>query len=151
MAIRLVFAATMLLVLGGCGDSADTHEVRLLAPAGLVGDVAAFERRTGCRVDLRVYDENEDLAVIARRRDVDVVAGPVPPGGVAHDSVDLVRVELDSGLQVTIPKPLAPAFDGTAHAAGRRTTAWVIREEGENQDCAERWLDYATSDQGTSK
>jgi hypothetical protein len=29
--------------------------------------------------------------------------------------------------------------------ACRRSTAWVIREDGDNRDCAERWVDYATS------
>jgi spermidine/putrescine-binding protein len=146
MAIRSVLAAALLVTLAGCGgDSAAQREVRLLAPPGLVEDVAPFERRTGCRVDLRVYDEGEDLAAIARRRDADVVARPVPPGSAAHDSVELVRVELDSGLEITIPKALASAFDGTVSPAGRRRTKWVIRDDGENGDCAERWLDYATS------
>ena len=104
-----------------------------------------FERETGCRVDLRVYDEGEDLDAIARRRDVDVIAEPVPPGERADDSVELVRVTLRSGIEITVPKKLASAFHGTVRPAGRRTTAWVIREDGDNPDCAERWLDYATS------
>ncbi len=146
MAVRFLLASILLLALGACGgDSADSREVRLLAPADLVEDVAPFERRTGCRVDLRVYDEDEDIDAIARRRNVDVVAGPVPPGDVAHDSVELVRIELDDGLEVTIPKSLAAAFEGTARPAGERRTRWVIREDGENEDCAERWFDYATS------
>lgn len=146
MAVRSVVTAMLLLVLAGCGGDAETRrEVRLLAPAGLVENVERFERQTGCRVDVRVYDEGEDLAAIAQRRNADVVAGPVPRGGTAHDSVELVRIELDTGLEVTIPKALASAFDGTPQPAGRRETAWVIREDGENEDCAERWLDYATS------
>jgi hypothetical protein len=146
MAIRFVLASALALALAGCGgDSPTPREVRLLAPPGLVDDHTAFERQTGCRVDLRVYDEEEDIATIARRRDVDVVAGPVPPGQAAHDTVQLVRIELDDGLEVTIPKALASAFEGTARPAGRRATRWAIREEGENEDCAERWLDYATS------
>jgi hypothetical protein len=146
MAIRSSFAAALVLLLVACGgDSTPRREVRLLAPPGLVEDVAHFERRTGCRVDLRVYDEGEDLTAIARRRDADVVAGPVPPGSPAHDSVELVRVKLEAGLEVTIPKALASGFPGAARPAGRRRTAWVIRDEGENEDCAERWLDYATS------
>ena len=146
MAIRFVFAAALLAVLAGCGGDTATHgEVRLLAPPGLADDVVAFERRTGCRVDLRVYDEGEDIDAIARRRDADVVAGPVPPGETAHDSIELVRVDLEPGLEVTIPKALAAAFEGTARPAGRRETRWAIREEGKNEDCAERWLDYATS------
>lgn len=146
MAIRSVLAATLLLALGACGsDSQPTREVRLLAPAGLVEDMEPFERRTGCRVDLRVYDDDETIDAIARRRNADVVAGPVPSGQVAHDVVELVRIELDDGLEVTVPKSLAAAFDGTARPAGERRTRWVIREDGENEDCAERWLDYATS------
>jgi hypothetical protein len=146
MAIRFVLAAALVLALAGCGgDSTTRREVRLVAPPGLVDDHTAFERRTGCRVDLRVYDESEDVAAIARRRDVDVVAGPMRPGRAAHDSVELVRIELADGLEVTIPKALASAFAGTPHPAGRRTTRWVIREDGENEACAERWLDYATS------
>jgi hypothetical protein len=146
MAIGFVLAAALALALAGCGgDSTTRRELRLLAPPGVVDDVAAFEQRTGCRVDLRVYDEGEDITAIARRRDADVVAGPVPPGQVAHDTVELVRIELDDGLEVTIPKALASAFEGAAHPAGRRATRWVIRKDGENEDCAERWLDYATS------
>lgn len=136
----------MVLALAGCGgDSTPTSEVRLLAPPGLVDDVADFEQQTGCVVDLRVYDEGEDVAAIAERRDADVVARPVPIGQVAHDTVELVRIELDDGLEVTIPKALASGFEGNAHPAGRRATRWVIRDDGENQGCAERWLDYATS------
>jgi hypothetical protein len=146
MAIRSLLGAALLLALAGCGGEAETtKEVRLLAPAGLVGDPATFERRTGCRVDLRVYDEGEDLGAIARRRDADVVARPVERGEAADDSVELVRVELASGLEITIPSELASAFAGTVRPAGRRRTAWVIRTDGENQACAERWFDYATS------
>lgn len=146
MVIRLLLAAALLLVLAGCGGEQDTRsEVSLLAPVGVAGDVTRFERETGCRVDLRVYDEGEDLAAIARRRDVDVIAGPVPPGGSPHDSVELVRITLDGGIEITVPKELASAFNGAARPAGRRSTAWQIRTEGENQDCAERWVDYATS------
>ena len=142
---KRALVAGALLALAGCGGSGDRREVKLLAPAGLVGDVTPFERETGCRVDLRVYDEGEDLDAIARRRDVDVIAGPVPPGERADDSVELVRVTLRSGIEITVPKKLASAFRGTVRPAGRRTTAWVIREDGDNPDCAERWLDYATS------
>jgi hypothetical protein len=146
MAIRPVLAALLLFAFAGCGGEREAdREVRLLAPAGLVDDTAAFERRTGCRVDLRVYDEGEDLDAIARRRNVDVVAAPVPPGAPADDSIDLVTVELASGLEVTIPSALASAFEGAARPAGRRRTSWMIREDGRNEDCAERWLDYATS------
>ena len=142
---KRALVAAALLALPGCGGSGDRREVMLLAPAGLVGDVTPFERETGCRVDLRVYDKGEDLGAIARRRDVDVIAEPEPPGGRADDSVELVRVTLRSGIEITVPKKLASAFHGTVRPAGRRTTAWVIREDGDNPDCAERWLDYATS------
>jgi hypothetical protein len=144
MGKRALIAAA-LLALGGCGGSEDRREVRLLAPAGLVGNVTPFERETGCRVDLRVYDEGEDLDAIARRRNVDVIAEPTPPGKRADDSVELVRVTLPSGIEITVPKKLASAFHGTVRPAGRRTTAWVIRGDGDNPDCAERWVDYATS------
>jgi spermidine/putrescine-binding protein len=150
MGKRALIAAA-LLALAGCGGSEDRREVRLLAPAGLVGNVTPFERETGCRVDLRVYDEGEDLDAIARRRDVDVIAAPTPPGKRADDSVELVRVSLSSGIEITVPKTLASAFHGTVRPAGRRTTAWAIREDGDNPDCAERWLDYATSRDAKAK
>jgi hypothetical protein len=147
MAIRLLLAAALLLALAGCGgEGSAKDEVRLLAPVGIVDDVTRFERRTGCRVELRVYDEDEDVAAIARRRDADVIAGPVPPGGTPDDSVELVRITLEDGLEITVPKELGSAFEGTARPAGLRSTAWEIRTEGENQDCAERWVDYATSE-----
>jgi hypothetical protein len=145
MSIRSTLAAAFLVAVAGCGgDSDPSREVRLLAPAGLAEDVASFERQTGCGVDLRVYDEDEDLAAIARRRDVDVVAEPVSAGETPHDSIALVRVELATGLEVTIPKELAAAYRGTARPAGLRRTRWKIREQGENEDCARRWLAYAT-------
>jgi hypothetical protein len=146
MAIRFTLAAAFLVTVAGCGGDSDARrEVRLLAPAGLAEDVAPFEQQTGCRVDLRVYDEGEDLAAIARRRDVDVVADPVSAGETPHDSIELVRVELAAGLEVTIPKELASAYRGTVRPAGVRRTRWEIREEGENEECARRWLSYATS------
>jgi hypothetical protein len=145
MSIRSTLAAAFLVAVAGCGgDSDPSREVRLLAPAGLAEDVVPFERQTGCRVDLRVYDEGEDLAAIARGRDVDVVAEPVSAGETPHDSIELVRVELATGLEVTIPKELAAAYRGTARPAGVRRNRWKIREQGENEDCARRWLTYAT-------
>lgn len=146
MALRLVLAAALVAALAACGgDDEATREVKLLAPAGLVGNVAAFERQTGCRVDLRVYDDGEHLDAIARRRDVDAVARPVRPGERADDSVELVRITLEPGLVITIPKELAPAYDRPTRPAGRRLTRWAIREDGENPGCARRWVDYATS------
>jgi hypothetical protein len=152
MARRLVLAAALLHVLVGCGAGEEARrEVRLLAPAGVVDDVALFERTTGCRVDLRVYDENEDVDAIARRRDGDVVAGPPAPGTTPHVSQELVEVTVAHGLEVTIPKRLAPAFDGNTRPAGRRSIVWRIRPEGENAACARRWLAYAISRSGATK
>jgi hypothetical protein len=146
MAVRLHLAAAPLLLLAACGGEKETRrEVRLLAPAGIVEDVPRFERTTGCRVDLRVYDEDEDVDAIARRRNADVVAGPVPPGGTPHVSQELVRITLERGIEITVPKRLASAFDGEVRPAGRRSLAWTIREEGDNDACARRWLDHATS------
>lgn len=147
MSIRRLLVAAVLATLAGCGGET-AKEVKLLAPAGLVeeGEIGRFERDSRCRVDLRVYDDGEDLEAIADRRDTDVVAGPVPPGEQPHDSVELARVELTSGVVVTIPRDLAGAF-GAAEVkpAGRRNTAWTIRAEGDNRDCARSWLAYATS------
>jgi fructose-1-phosphate kinase PfkB-like protein len=146
MAARRHLTAALLLALAGCGGDAGTgEEVRLLAPAGIADDFARFERETRCRVDLRVYDEEEDVEAIARRRDVDVIAGPIPAGATPHVSEELVRVTIAEGLEVTIPKRLATAFEAPARPAGRRSLAWSIREEGENGACARRWLAYVTS------
>ena len=146
MAARALLAAALLSALAACGGEEKARtEVLLLAPAGIADGVGGFERATGCRVDLRVYDEDENVAAIARRRDVDVVAGPVPPGRTPDVTEDLVRVRLERGLEVTIPKRLARAFDRPARPAGSRAYAWTIRDEGENETCARRWLDYVRS------
>lgn len=147
MALRLHLTAILLLVLAGCGGQQPSRpEVRLLAPAGIVEDLSAFERQSGCRVDLRVYDDAEDVDAIARRRDADVVAGPALPGRKPDVSVPLVRITLARGLTITIPKTLASAFAGAAiRPAGRRSIVWTIRKEGDNEACARRWLGYATS------
>jgi hypothetical protein len=146
MARRLVLAAALLHVLAACGGGPEPRrEVRLLAPADVLDDVAPFEGATGCRVDLRVYDEDEDVDAIARRRGTDVVAEPAPPGTTPHLSQELVRITLAGGLEVTIPKRLAPAYNGAVRPAGRRSIVWRIRPEGENDACARRWLAYATS------
>ena len=147
MSIRSLHVAAVLATLAGCGGEA-SREVKLLAPAGLVEErvIGRFERASGCRVDLRVYDDGEDLEAIADRRDTDVVAGPVAPGDPPHDSVELARVELTSGVVLTIPSDLASAFDAAKiRPAGRRETAWTIRADGDNRDCARSWLAYATS------
>jgi spermidine/putrescine-binding protein len=154
MDVRLLLTATVLVVLAGCGGEESSRELHLLAPAGYVEDgstdpsadwVTPFERATGCRVDVRVYDEGEDVGAIARRRDADVIAGPFAPRAVPHASADLVRITLDGGVTITIPRSLAPAFRGTSRPAGRRTTGWVMRREGDNRDCARRWIAYVTS------
>src|SRR5687768_13888084 len=111
MAVRGLLAAVLLSAVAACGSGEPKRELRLLAPAGLVGDTSRFERRTGCEVDLRVYDEGEDLDAIARRRDVDVVARPTRPGETPHDSVDLVRITIARDLEIVVPKALAAAYD----------------------------------------
>ena len=147
MAVRLHLAAVLLLAVTACGGGGEAErEVRLLAPAGIVEDTTGFERETGCRVDLRIYDDGEDVDAIARRRDADAVAGPVLPGRTPDVSVELVRITLEGGLELTIPRELASAFDGLVRPAGRRSIAWMIRREGDNDACARRWLDYATSE-----
>jgi hypothetical protein len=146
MSMRTLLAAALLFVLAGCGGDSAAPEVRLLAPVGIAKDVAGFERKTGCRVDLRVYDDGEDVDAIARRRDADVVARPTLAGGVAHVVETLVRVTLEGGVVVTIPRELASAFDAVnVRSAGRRQLSWTIREEGDNDDCARRWFAHATS------
>ena len=119
--------------------------MRLLAPVALVGDPTRFERDTGCRVDLRVYDADEDLVAIARRRDVDVVARPTRADETPHDTVELARVTLDRGLEIVVPRGAAAAFGRPTRPAGRRETRWEIRRDAPNPDCARRWLAYATS------
>ena len=107
MSIRVVLAASLLSVLVGCGGDSAAREVRLLAPVGIAKDVTGFEHETGCRVDLRVYDEGEDIAAIARRRDADAIAGPTAPGAVPDVVEELVRVRLEGGVVLTIPRDLA--------------------------------------------
>jgi hypothetical protein len=145
MAVRLIAPAVLLLALAGCGGTSPVREVRVLAPAWVVGDLSAFERETGCRVDLRVYDDGEDLAAIARRRDVDVIAAPVRPGQVPDRTESFVRVTVNGGVEITVPEKLASAFKGLHRPAGRRSIAWTIRTEGENPACARRWIAYAAS------
>jgi hypothetical protein len=147
MVFRALLGASLVLATTSCGgDEAPRRELGILAPAGLaeLDHVRSFERKTGCRVDLRVYDENEDIAAIARRRDVDVVATPSTRTD-AHESIELVRITLESGLEITVPKRFAKAFDRPARPAGRRSIRWTIRPEGENPGCARRWLAYTNS------
>ena len=81
MSMRALLVAALVAAVAGCGGDAQ-REVRLLAPVGIVADAQAarFERQTGCRVDLRVYDPDEDIKAIAGRRDTDVIAHPTPDG-----------------------------------------------------------------------
>jgi hypothetical protein len=147
MSMRALLVAALVTVVAGCGGEGQ-REVRLLAPVGIVADAQAaqFERQTGCRVDLRVYDADEDIQAIAGRRDTDVIARPTPDGETPDLSEALVRVTLDGGVVVTVPHRLAAALDPLLiRPAGRRDLSWTIREEGDNDDCARRWIAYATS------
>ena len=145
--MRALLVAALVTAVAGCGGEA-RREVRLLAPVGIVADAQAarFERQTGCRIDLRVYDPDEDIQAIAGRRDMDVIARPTPDGETPDISEALVRATLDGGVVVTIPSRLAAALDPLLiRPAGRRDLSWTIRDEGDNEDCARRWLAYATS------
>jgi hypothetical protein len=147
MSARALLAAALAVALAGCGGD-EEPEVRLLAPAGVVEDADAsrFERQSGCHVDLRVYDPDEDLEAIAARRDTDAIAAPTRDGEVPHLAQELVSATLRAGVVVTVPRPLAAALDPLAtRPAGRRELTWTIREEGDNEDCAGRWIAYATS------
>ena len=147
MSIRALLAAALLTTVAGCGGE-ERREVRLLAPAGIVSDadVARFERETDCRVELRVYDPKEDLGPIAERRDTDAIAAPTRNGETAHVTDEMARLTLKDGVVVTVPTRLAAALDPVeTQLAGQRRLTWTIREEGENDDCARRWIAYATS------
>lgn len=144
MSARALLAVALLAGAAGCGGGDPEPEVRLLAPAWIDDDVARFERESGCRVDLRTYDERDRLEPIAERRDVDVVAAP-STRGAGDQTEEFVRVTLSGGVQVTIPERLASAFRGRKEPAGRRSIVWVLRPEGDNPDCGRRWIDYATS------
>lgn len=147
MSMRALLAATLLTAVAGCGSD-ERREVRLLAPAGIVSDAdsARFEQETGCRVDLRVYDPNEDLEPIAKRRDSDAIAAPTRKGETVHVTDEMARLTLKDGVVVTVPTRLAAALDPVeTQPAGQRRLTWTIREEGDNDDCALRWIAYATS------
>jgi hypothetical protein len=147
MSMRALLAATLLTAMAGCGSD-ERPEVRLLAPAGIVSDAdsARFERETDCRVDLRVYDPNEDLGPIAERRDSDAIAAPTQDGETADVTDEMARLTLKDGLVVTVPTRLAAALDpGETQPAGERRLTWTIRDEGDNDDCARLWIAYATS------
>ena len=147
MSMRALLVAALLTAVAGCGGE-DRREVRLLAPAGIVSDAdtARFERETDCRVDLRVYDPKEDLEPIAERRDSDAIAAPTPNGETAHLTDEMARLTLKDGVVVTVPTRLAAALDPVeTRPAGQRRLTWTIREQGDNDDCARRWIAYATS------
>ena len=147
MSMRALLTAALLTAIAGCGSD-ERPEVRLLAPAGIVSDAdaARFERETDCRVDLRVYDPNEDLGPIAKRRDSDAIAAPTRDGETAHVTDEMARLTLKDGVVVTVPTRLAAALDPVeTQPAGQRRLTWTIRDEGDNDDCARRWIAYATS------
>jgi hypothetical protein len=144
---QALLTAALLTAVAGCGGE-ERSEVRLLAPVGIVSDAEAdrFERETDCRVDLRVYDPNEDIEAIAERRDTDAIAEPTRSGETPHVSEALAQLTLKDGIVVTVPARLATALDPLLiRPAGRRDLTWTIREEGDNDDCARRWIAYATS------
>jgi hypothetical protein len=144
---QALLTAALLTAVAGCGGE-ERSEVRLLAPVGIVSDAEAdrFERETDCRVDLRVYDPNEDIEAIAERRDTDAIAEPTRNGETPHVSEALAQLTLKDGIVVTVPARLATALDPLLiRPAGRRDLTWTIREEGDNDDCARRWIAYATS------
>jgi hypothetical protein len=144
MAVRLL-AAAALLGLAGCGSSAEQPHVALLAPAWIDADVPRFEQQTGCRVDLRVYDEGEDLPAIAERRETDLIATPVSRDQDADQTEAFVRMTLDGGVEVTIPQRLASAFSGPRRPAGTRGIVWLPTRHGSgDRRCIGRWLLYVT-------
>lgn len=144
MAARLLAAAALLTV-AGCGSSTAQPHVGVLAPAWIDDDIPRFEHQTGCRVDLRTYDEGEDLAAIAKRRETDVIAAPVPRGQDGDQVEQFVHVTVDGGVELTIPRRLASAFDGPQRPAGRRGIVWLTRDGNGDRRCIGRWVRYATS------
>ena len=152
MSARTPLAAALVALITGCGGD-EQREVRLLAPAGVVSDEASarFEQQSDCRVDLRVYDADEDLAAIADRRDTDVIAAPTPEGRTPDITEQLVEARLKDGVVVTVPRRLARALEPlVVRPVGRRDLSWTIRDEGDNDECARRWLAYATSQEGSA-
>lgn len=153
--------AAALLILAGCGGSGevgrDDGELRLLVPPGYA-DERLVERETDCTTDIRVYDETEDVVALARRRDVDAIAGSeriigalrkadeLLPGTSPVDMVEYVEARLEGGVVITLPRDLASAFDTVStRSVGRRTTVWVVRKDADNRICAEQWIAHAIS------
>ncbi|HVD24712.1 MAG TPA: hypothetical protein VNB86_01840 [Gaiellaceae bacterium] len=144
MAARLLAAAALLAAVG-CGSSENQPHVAILAPAWIDADIPRFEQQTGCRVDLRVYDDGEDLPAIAKRRETDVVAAPVPRGQDAEQVERFVEVTLDRGVKITIPERLASAFHGPRRPAGSRGILWLSTHRGSgDRRCIGRWILYVT-------
>ena len=160
MAIRALVAAA-LLILAGCGGATEaTREVHLLAPAGYVEDGSTDSAWTPSRRSSAGPAAASTSASTTRTK---IIAA------IARDATQMRRrhrrrrcrsartrgptsAERNSrGSRSTkrhrdhVPKRLASAFDGVARPADSRTIAWVIRKDGDNPDCAERWIDYATS------
>lgn len=142
MSARALLTAALAVALAGCGGDA-RREVRVLAPAWIEVDLQRFEEESGCRADLRVYDDGERLEPIAERRDADVVAARVQPGS-GDQTEEFVRVRL-SGVEVKLPRRLAAAVGGRQQPAGRRSIVWRLRPEGDNDECGRRWIAYVTS------
>jgi putative spermidine/putrescine transport system substrate-binding protein len=256
MSVRALLAAAVLALAGCSGEETEDRELLLVAPAGYVEDgsttpsadwVTPFERQSGCSVTVRVYDDDEDVVAIARRRDADAAAatlehfdrlrasgdlspvdvgripayealdprlrrlfprgvphgwselavfanfprkptpsGPVPYGNLAGifaipdsplvlhaASEEATREFLATGLPIwrdgvtaahalrTRPPPIAGiARRSVARLApgtlvplpvGARTvgwaTGWVIRADGNSDDCAHRWIAHVTTPQ----
>jgi hypothetical protein len=145
MAARLLVVLA-LLGLAGCGSSSRQPRVGLLAPAWIDDDIPRFEQQTACRVDLRVYDEGEDLPAIAERRETDVIAAAVHRGQDADQTEPFVTVTLEGGVEVTVPRRLGSAFTGPRRAAGTRGIVWLPTRKGRgDRRCIGRWIAYATS------
>jgi putative spermidine/putrescine transport system substrate-binding protein len=105
MSARALLAAAILTALAGCGgEESQDRELLLLAPAGYVEDgsttptadwVTPFERQTGCSVTVRVYDDDEDVMAIAKRRRADAAAATLEHFDRLRAADDLSSVDVD--------------------------------------------------------
>jgi putative spermidine/putrescine transport system substrate-binding protein len=105
MSVRTVLAAALLAALAGCGgEETQDRELLLLAPPGYVEDgsttpaadwVTPFERETGCSVTVRVYDDDEDVVAIAKRRRADAAAATLEHFDRLRVADDLSPVDVD--------------------------------------------------------